>query len=142
MHLAHAAGRTVAWLEKRRFKGMRGDRVAGGRAGTGSRILHVVSLGMWGGGAFFFSFLTTPRIFDFLRDRLPDDPLPGVTGITTEVGRRLAGDVVGQIFPVYFAWQIGLGAVAVATGIILARSGSPLAKIRLALAAAALALVF
>ena len=105
------------------------------------RTVHLLALALWGGGAAFFSFLTTPRIFGFLRDSLPAAPPPGVEGITADVGRRLAGDTVGAIFPTYFAAQIIAGLLAVASGWLLARAGSRVAKVRFLLAAAALVFV-
>ncbi len=55
-------------------------------------------------------------------------------------GRRLAGETVGAIFPTYFATQIIAGVLAVATGIILAKAGRRLEKVRFGLAIAALAI--
>jgi hypothetical protein len=105
------------------------------------RIVHVLSLALWGGSTVFFSFVVAPRIFGLLRDRLPLSPPAGVEGLTPEIGRRLAGDTVGAIFPAYFATQIVAGCLAVATGIILARNGDRMAKVRSAVAALALLLV-
>lgn len=105
------------------------------------KVVHIVSLALWGGGTLFFSFFTAPRIFGHLRDHLPANPPPGVQGITTEIGRRLAGDAVGSIFPVYFGWQVLVGVLAAASGLMLAYSGGRLERIRCGLAAAALAIV-
>ena len=105
------------------------------------KLVHLVSLALWGGGASFFSYLTTPKIFSHLRDQLPLSPLPGVQGLTAEVGRRLAGDVVGTIFPIYFTFQAITGVLAVAAGVLLARHGQRLDKIRCGLVAVALGLV-
>jgi uncharacterized membrane protein (TIGR02234 family) len=103
-------------------------------------MLLVVSLGLWAGGAIFFSFLATPRVFHVLRDRLPDDPPPGVTGMTPAVGLRLAGDTVGAMFPAYFAAQTAVGLAAVVAA-YFARGAGRRAKVVLALSAVALAIV-
>jgi hypothetical protein len=100
-----------------------------------------VSLALWGGATLFFSFFTAPRIFGHLRDQLPANPPAGVQGITPKIGRRLAGDVVGSIFPVYFGWQVVVGVLAAASGLMLASSRGRLERIRCGLAAAALAIV-
>jgi hypothetical protein len=105
------------------------------------RTVHLLALALWGGGAAFFSYLTTPRIFGYLRDHLPANPPPDLLGLTDEMGRRLAGDTVGAIFPTYFASQIIAGVLAVATGFVLARVGRRLEKLRCGLAIAALAIV-
>lgn len=84
-------------------------------------VIQVVSLGLWCGGAVFFSFVAAPLIFGFLRDKLPANPPPGLLGLTTEVGRRLAGSTVGGIFPAYFLIQIVLGALAAMASAMLAR---------------------
>ena len=105
------------------------------------KVLHLVSLALWGGAALFFSYLTTPRIFSYLRDQLPTSPLHGLQGVTPDVGRRLAGDVVGTIFPTYFAFQVFAGVLAFAAGGVLARCGQRLEKVRCWLVAVALGLV-
>ncbi len=106
-----------------------------------NRAIHELSLALWGGGAVFFSYLTTPRIFGFLRDRLPQAPPPGVEGLTAEVGRRLAGDTVGAVFPTYFAAQIVVGLFAAGSGIWLAWHGNKFDKIRAGLVLAAFLIV-
>jgi hypothetical protein len=106
-----------------------------------TNVVHLLSLALWAGGALFFSYLTTPRIFAYLRDQLPADPPPGLQGLTDEMGRRLAGNTVGAIFPTYFVSQIIAGVLAVASGFVLAKAGQRLEKIRWGLAIAALAIV-
>ncbi|GEM_PF-2749293 len=104
------------------------------------RTVRTVALGLWAGGAIFFSFLTTPRIFHVLRDQLPHNPPPGVAGLTPEVGLRLAGDTVGAVFPSYFAAQIAVGAMAVGAGLLAGRHGRWSRSV-LALSIVALAIV-
>jgi carbon starvation protein CstA len=104
-------------------------------------IVHVLSLALWGGSTMFFSFVVAPRVFGFLHERLPVAPPAGVQGLTLEVGRRLAGDTVGVIFPTYFGTQIVAGCLAVATGVMLIRSGKQRAKLRTTVAALALLIV-
>lgn len=105
------------------------------------RVVNQLSLALWCGGTVFFSFVAAPRIFSFLRDRLPAEPLPGVSGVTSEVGRRLAGATVATIFPLYFAGQIVLGLLVFGTGLLLAQHGEPRAKLRNILIGLALAIV-
>jgi acyl phosphate:glycerol-3-phosphate acyltransferase len=104
-------------------------------------ILLVVSLGLWAGGAVFFSFVAAPRIFSYLRDELPSEPPPGVHGLDSEIGLRLAGSTVGEIFPTYFAAQIGLGVIAAGAAFVTVRRGSSVTTWRCALTAGALAVV-
>ena len=108
---------------------------------SGLRAVYLVSLALWCGGSVFFSYLAAPRIFSYLQDQLPSHPPPGVQGLTAAVGRRLAGDTVGAIFPTYFLSQIGLGALAVASGLRLAWGRRRLEKIHCGLAIAAFAFV-
>jgi acyl-phosphate glycerol 3-phosphate acyltransferase len=90
-----------------------------------ARVLHVLALGLWFGGGMFFSFVVTPLLFvEFgklaesppewlpLRTETPSDP-----GAAAHVplGTRLAGTVLAQIFPIYFAVQGACGVVALAT---------------------------
>jgi hypothetical protein len=105
------------------------------------KAIHLLALALWGGGAAFFSFLTTPRIFGYLRDQLPADPPPGLDGLTDELGRRLAGDTVGAIFPTYFVTQIIAGILAGVTGLVFANLGRRLEKVRCGLTIVALAIV-
>lgn len=105
------------------------------------RVIHTVCLGLWAGGAVTFSFLAAPRIFSYLHGELPTNPPAGVSGISDEVGRELAGNVVARIFPWYFASQIACGVFATGAGIALARRGGRLDRVRAALVAAALLIV-
>ena len=93
-------------------------------------VAHLLSLSLWGGGAVFFSFLITPRIFSFLRHEAAFGPPAGWLGTDEQAARRLAGDVVGAVFPGYFAAQIILGCLAVATAVLLAWHAGRLGRIR------------
>jgi acyl phosphate:glycerol-3-phosphate acyltransferase len=88
-----------------------------------ARSLHVLAVGLWFGGSVFFSLVVTLLIFNNL-ENLPDDrpdwlPLPAeyariddhIDG-PKEQGTRLAGRVVGAVFPSYFLMQILCGVVA------------------------------
>lgn len=106
-----------------------------------NQIVSLICLALWAGGTFFFSFLTTPKIFSMLRDRLPANPPAGLNGLTAETGRRLAGDLVGSLFPNYFGFQIVVGLCAVAAGTVLAWNGHRLERVRCAFTAIAFAVV-
>jgi hypothetical protein len=106
-----------------------------------SGVVHVLSLALWAGGALFFSYCAAPIIFHYLRARLPTSPPPGLHGVTPELGRWLAGDLVGWIFPAYFVSQVAVGLLAVASGYVLARHEGRFERIRCWLAAAALAVL-
>jgi hypothetical protein len=84
-------------------------------------VILWLSLALWLGSTVFFSFVVAPRVFGFLSERLPAAPPPETYGLTSEVGRRLAGDTVGAIFPSYFAIQVTAGLLALASGFYLAR---------------------
>jgi acyl phosphate:glycerol-3-phosphate acyltransferase len=71
---------------------------------TLARVLHVVALGLWVGGAVMFSFVVAPSVFATL-----DAPQ--------------AGAIVAPIFPPYFAIQGICGLVAVATAAGWAKLG-------------------
>ena len=105
------------------------------------KVVHLVSISLWAGGTFFFSFLTTPKIFGFLAEQLPANPPHGIQGITRDVGRMLAGDVVGLIFPSYFAYQLCLGMLAVLTGLLLLRKSLRIDKVRCGLVSLAFAVL-
>ena len=66
------------------------------------RFCYLLALGVWIGQVIFFSFVVAPLVFGVL-------------------GPGRAGDVVGAIFPRYYAVGMGAAATAVATGVLLAR---------------------
>lgn len=63
-----------------------------------------LALALWTGGAALFTFVLTPAIF-------------------SHYDRDAAGQVVGVLFPGYFAWGLVLGAIALACHLILEKSG-------------------
>jgi uncharacterized membrane protein len=66
------------------------------------RFLYLLALALWVGEVVCFSFVVAPAVFAVL-----DAPR--------------AGDVVGAIFPRYYALGTGAGAVALAGALVLAR---------------------
>jgi acyl-phosphate glycerol 3-phosphate acyltransferase len=91
-----------------------------------ARALHVLAVGLCFGGNLFFTFLVTPLVFGTSQElsQLPEEKRPWllrsaefdrVTKIidgSHEQGIRLAGRMVGGIFPSYFLMQILCGAIA------------------------------
>ena len=104
------------------------------------RTVQLLGLSLWAGGTVFFSFAVAPNIFSSLEHELPVHPPPGWHWLSSESGRRLAGEIVGAIFPTYFCGQLIAGIVALATGCLLAWRGRP-GRIRLALILVATAMV-
>ena len=66
------------------------------------RFLYLLALALWVGEVACFSFVVAPAVFGVL-------------------GEARAGDVVGAIFPRYYALGTAAGAVALACGVVLAR---------------------
>ena len=66
------------------------------------RSLYLLALALWVGEVACFSFVVAPAVFGVL-------------------GEARAGDVVGAIFPRYYALGTAAGAVALACGVVLAR---------------------
>ena len=66
------------------------------------RFIHLLALGLWIGEVAFFSFVVAPSVFAAL-------------------GPERAGEVVGAIFPRYYALGTAAAATAIVTGILLAR---------------------
>lgn len=91
-----------------------------------AKVLHVLALGMWFGGAGFFNFVAAPAIFaSFERvvDGGPSDrtagrvliPADATPGEKKALASALAGAAVGPVFPRYFGIQAVCGVVALAT---------------------------
>ena len=92
------------------------------------RVLHVLALGFWFGGAGFFNFLAAPAIFASFKqvvaagpsDRtayetiVPDD---ATTERKDALASALAGSAVGPIFSRYFAMQAVCGSLALLTAL-------------------------
>ena len=66
------------------------------------RFLYLLALGLWVGEVVCFSFVVAPAVFGVL-------------------GAARAGEVVGAIFPRYYALGTAAGAVALGCGIVLGR---------------------
>jgi acyl-phosphate glycerol 3-phosphate acyltransferase len=90
------------------------------------RVLHVLALGFWFGGAGFFNFLAAPPIFASFKQVVqsgPSDRTAYETIIPADASRErqdalasaLAGSAVGPVFPRYFAMQAVCGAIALLT---------------------------
>lgn len=90
------------------------------------RILHVLSLGVWFGGAFFFNFVMAPTIFRSFEEVVQSAPtdrtayeylLPpdAPEERRKALASALAGSAVGPIFPRYFALQFVCALVAATT---------------------------
>jgi len=60
--------------------------------GIADLLVHA-ALGMWLGSIVFFSFVAAPALFD-------------------ELGEERAGDAVNVVFPRYYSFGLGMGAVA------------------------------
>ena len=96
-----------------------------------ARITHVVALGLWFGGAAFFTFMATPLIFNTF-DGLVENQngsrpewLPPT--LSKLQASQLAGMAVSPIFPRYFLLQGACGLLALATSFRLA-AGKPLTR--------------
>ena len=103
--------------------------MAGGRKFEAAmRALHAVSLGLWAGGAAFFSFVAAPEMFRSFPDVVASSPSDRTAGVdivppgTTDeskkaLGSALAGAAVGPVFPKFYGFQLGCGLVALATAV-------------------------
>lgn len=102
------------------------------------QALHVLAVALWFGSVAFFS-VAGLLLFQAFEDvsRLPalerpawlpvpsdfDRPSPGAgfpDPVRLEQGSRAAGTAVSGIFPVYYALQVGCGAIVLLTAFILA----------------------
>jgi acyl-phosphate glycerol 3-phosphate acyltransferase len=90
------------------------------------RILHILSLAIWFGGAFFFNFVAAPSIFRSFEEVVhtaPSDrtayeqllPPDADEMRKNALASALAGSAVGPIFPRYFLMQTICAIVAGAT---------------------------
>lgn len=96
------------------------------------RGLHVLSLGLWFGGAAFFNFVAAVPIFNSFEQVVnagPSDRTAGETIFTPSgdaekdahrkknLANALAGSAVGPVFPRYFALQAVCGVIALVTAL-------------------------
>ena len=95
-----------------------------------SKCLHVLTLGLWFGAAFFFTFVVGLSLFNTFENLAQKDepetwfPRPALYGEVTplvngpkEQGTRAAGAAVGPMLLWYFALQGACGFVALATAL-------------------------
>ena len=90
-----------------------------------SRVIHVMAVGMWFGGAVMFNFVSAPLIFGSFTQVVAGSPSDRTAGVdiaantTTEqkadLASALAGSAVGPIFPKFFAIQAVCATLAVFT---------------------------
>ena len=92
------------------------------------RMLHVLALGMWFGGAAFFNFVSAPAIFESFTKVVNDGPSdrtaytqiidPDSSPETKKsLASALAGSAVAPIFPKYFLMQAICGSIALVTAL-------------------------
>lgn len=92
------------------------------------RVLHVLALGMWFGGAAFFNFVAAVPIFDSFKQVVnagPSDRTAYQEIIRPDAPQKqkdalanaLAGSAVGPVFPRYFMMQAVCGVIALVTAL-------------------------
>ena len=100
----------------------------GPRRQTALRMLHVLSLGLWFGGAAFFNFAAAPTIFQSFESVVYTNPSDRTAHVTIlpktaspeemkDLARALAGAAVGPVFPLYFGLQVVCSMIALATAL-------------------------
>lgn len=115
------------------------------------RVLHIVAVGVWFGGAGFFNLAVAPslnRSYKDVVESAPNDRTAyqpvGQADATPESRKQLAsalfGAGVGPIFPIYFATTAACGVIALATAFVWRRE-TPFGKARWLVALMALATV-
>lgn len=93
-----------------------------------SKVLHVLALGLWFGSAVFFSLIAAPVVFRTFTapDSTPaiqrDAWVPLLKQVDEKTGSRLAGAVVGPLFPWYFLVQGVCAVLALVTALAWAWS--------------------
>lgn len=103
------------------------------------KMFHLLALGLWAGAMVFFSFFTAlPIIGDWPARLTQAGHWMGISD--AKQGTRAAGEVLDLLFQRYFPFQLVVGLVAVATAAWLATLPGWLAKVRMLLTVAALAL--
>jgi len=92
------------------------------------RVLHVLALGMWFGGAAFFNFVAAPSIFRSFERVVYTNPSDRTANETImpanadpdrmkDLARALAGSAVGPIFPQLFVLEAVCGVIALVTAL-------------------------
>jgi acyl-phosphate glycerol 3-phosphate acyltransferase len=98
------------------------------------RVLHLLALGLWFGGAAFFNFVAAPAIFESFKTVVftnPSDRTAGVTIIPANDGpvrmealaSALAGSAIGPLFPQLFLMETLCGLIALVTALTWWKSG-------------------
>ena len=116
------------------------------------KILHVLVLGMWFGGAAFFNFIAAVPIFESFKQVVSSGPSdrtayhqiidPGAPQEEKDaLASALAGSAVGPVFPRYFAMQAICGVLALVTALAWWNAGGKLHRWRVYVLAAAVATV-
>lgn len=116
------------------------------------RLVHVLALGMWFGGAAFFNFVTAPAIFASFENVVNDGPSDRTAHLTIISGdapaaqkkalaSALAGSAVGPVFPRYFLMQALCGTAALVTALPWWNAGGSIHRWRIVFLGLALALV-
>jgi acyl phosphate:glycerol-3-phosphate acyltransferase len=96
-----------------------------------ARIVHVLAVGFWFGGAAFFTFVATPLIFQTFTSMAENHSstrpewMPALTRLQAS---QLAGFAVAPIFPWYFLLQGICGLLALATT-FRTGGGKPLSRL-------------
>jgi acyl-phosphate glycerol 3-phosphate acyltransferase len=108
-----------------------------------AKMLHVLAVGLWFGTAFFFTVMGLEIFgtFEQISERPASErpawlPLPSLyvqpppsprfpDPLRKEQGTRVAGAVVGPLFPVYFGIQAVCGVIALVTAFVWTRRGGP-----------------
>jgi hypothetical protein len=116
------------------------------------KVIHVLALGMWFGGAAFFNFIAAVPIFVSFKEVVNAGPSDRTAyhqiidpGAPQEekaaLASALAGSAVGPVFPRYFAMQAVCGALALLTALMWWNAGGKVHRWRVYVLAAAVAIV-
>ncbi len=95
---------------------------------TIGKVIHVLAMGLWFGGGFFFTFVAAVLIFQTWRTygemSFNERPiwLPVSATLDADGGMRIAGATVGPIFPFYFLLQGVCGLLALITALGFTRA--------------------
>jgi acyl-phosphate glycerol 3-phosphate acyltransferase len=93
-----------------------------------AKVIHVLALGLWFGGGFFFTFVAAVLIFQTWRTygemSFNERPvgLPVSGSFNADAANRIAGATVGPIFPFYFLMQGVCGFLALLTALAFTRA--------------------
>jgi acyl-phosphate glycerol 3-phosphate acyltransferase len=93
---------------------------------TALKIIHLLAVGLWFGGAAFFSFAAAPAIFASFAEVVENQPSDRTAGVRIlpenapkatkdALASALAGAAVGPVFPRFFLMQAVCGGLAMLT---------------------------